>query len=869
MMARVVFLFAGIIWQFSGLALRADTPESFSRAEQPAWVESLEWSDQYSPVIDQHGGGIYYFLIDQQLNVETEQNYYRYIYRIADRKGLRGGSKVLLQYDPSYQQVIIHRLRIYRDGQTIDLMPDQEFRVLERETSLERNVYDGRLDIQALLEDTRIGDIIECAYTIQGFNPVYRGHISESFVLSVTYPAHHVSCRLYFHPSRFLDIDPIFRNKNIRHEEKTQGDLTVLCWDARDVVPYLIEKQVPSWHVQIDFIHIADFKSWADVLGWAKEWYALPADVPAELTERAEMIRGMEDPEAQIMAAISYVQNEIRYVSLSAGLHSHKPYPLDLVMRRRFGDCKDQAIVLATLLNRLGFEAYPALVSTWLRHRLSLWRPSIYGFDHVIVALRMPDKILWLDPTRNHQGGWLNNMYVPSYGKALIVEPTADGLQDVAAADPLSSGIVVAETWKISDWTKPVQLSVKTVFGGYEADWFRSSVAEWGRTQIEQSYLQHYEKLYTGISTVDNMTIDDRHHENHIYINELYEVDDCLVKDESGSGVRYLNIYPTSIRSLLSESETVKRTAPLALDYPKLIVQEHRIVMPEPGKFPVETQAVNNAYFSYSGASRVESNKLTLRYVYQSHADHVPVEAMPAFRQDVDRALQNAQYSISVPASFWVGDPAVKDDLNLMLVFYVVLCVVLSTLAAIGLLCWKSVAPARQGVVDPSLAGIGGWLWLLMIKLFIMVGGSVYVLAEYVSSELWRLSLWRNLTEPDAHAYHPYHQILMLSILGLAILQIFISTTTLILFFSKRKTFPVCMKGVLLLDLMLGAAGVMQLNILDEPIHRDMTRLVSAVFWTIVWFRYLDVSVRVKSTFTGSPDLQQRDLGRAVDSQSV
>ena len=45
-------------------------------------------------------------------------------------------------------------------------------------------------------------------------------------------------------------------------------------------------------------------------------------------------------------------------------------------MERRFGDCKDKTLLLLSLLDALGIEAYPALVNTDVQRGIRQQAPS-------------------------------------------------------------------------------------------------------------------------------------------------------------------------------------------------------------------------------------------------------------------------------------------------------------------------------------------------------------------------------------------------------------------------------------------------------------------------------------------------------------
>ncbi len=98
----------------------------------------------------------------------------------------------------------------------------------------------------------------------------------------------------------------------------------------------------------------------------------------------------------------TYIQKNIHYISISLADGALIPRSPDTVLRNKFGDCKDQSVLLAELLTRSGIKAYPMLISTFENGSLKEEIPSIGYFDHMIVYIPIQsgfDRELFLDTT--------------------------------------------------------------------------------------------------------------------------------------------------------------------------------------------------------------------------------------------------------------------------------------------------------------------------------------------------------------------------------------------------------------------------------------------------------------------------------------
>src|SRR5262249_19826907 len=76
------------------------------------------------------------------------------------------------------------------------------------------------------------------------------------------------------------------------------------------------------------------------------------------------------------------------------------PRPLETIARSKFGDCKDFAVSVATILKSIGIDARVAWVLRGWGPVLDSYRlPSLYRFNHAIVHLNVGDRVYWLDGT--------------------------------------------------------------------------------------------------------------------------------------------------------------------------------------------------------------------------------------------------------------------------------------------------------------------------------------------------------------------------------------------------------------------------------------------------------------------------------------
>jgi len=91
-----------------------------------------------------------------------------------------------------------------------------------------------------------------------------------------------------------------------------------------------------------------------------------------------------------------------RYVGLEFGIHGFLPYRVPQIVQRGFGDCKDKASLIYTMLREAGIDARIVLVRTRQNGAISDLPASLAVFDHAIAYV--PELDLFLDGTAEYSG---------------------------------------------------------------------------------------------------------------------------------------------------------------------------------------------------------------------------------------------------------------------------------------------------------------------------------------------------------------------------------------------------------------------------------------------------------------------------------
>ncbi len=136
----------------------------------------------------------------------------------------------------------------------------------------------------------------------------------------------------------------------------------------------------------------------------------IKAEVTALTTSKATPLQKME-------ALAEFVQRDIRYVAIELGIGGWQPHPATDVFSHRYGDCKDKATLLRTMLQQIGIESYHVAIYTE-RGAITPLTPAHHGFNHAIIAIKLPDGMA--DPSL------IATVQHPKLGRILFFDPTND-----------------------------------------------------------------------------------------------------------------------------------------------------------------------------------------------------------------------------------------------------------------------------------------------------------------------------------------------------------------------------------------------------------------------------------------------------------
>ncbi len=622
----------------------------------PDWVQPIKPDLEKAVDVSETSDGLGHLLLDSQVHAGKGATYRHFAWKLLTAGAVDANSRISLSFDPQFESLAIHQLLVYRDGLPINRLPNQVIEILHREASLDRQIYDGRLSAVMILPDIRVGDVVEYAYSVTGENPIFKHRFLDSFLTQWSVPVRRFHQRLLWPKERELHTKNF--GSALEPERKERGHETEYVWNLTDSAARASDGNLPSWFDVWSWVHLSEFATWKEVAAWACDLCGDPGEIPPELALKIDECRKQSSPEEQALAALRYVQDDLRYLGIEVGVNSHRPYPVATVLSRRFGDCKDKAILLCTMLRQLGFDAAPALVDTDYRGVIDTLLPSPLDFDHMIVLLRLGDRDYWLDATQSGQGGSLGDLFTPAYGKALVVRKDTTSLTDVMPSGFSTSNAKVTESYEIPDYKGTALLKVHSVFHGSAADDQRDFRAAYSTDQIEKKFLNYYARTYSSIRVLAPPKYQDDRGRNELTCDEEYEISHFWEPHSDTKDRLYGEFHASILESHLFRPATRIRTMPFAISYPQDITEVVQIAFP--GRFRTETvnKGAGTKEFNVTYHKSGDDRRVTLEYTFRTFTNHVAAENTQDYCDKIDKARDFLNYEVWIDSKLATDAPS-------------------------------------------------------------------------------------------------------------------------------------------------------------------------------------------------------------------
>jgi transglutaminase-like putative cysteine protease len=391
-----------------------------------------------------------------------------------------------------------------------------------------------------------------------------------------------------------------------------------------------------------------------NVDGWDAigKWYnGLTSDrrtaTPEIKDKVAQLTAGKSDFDGKVRAIADFMQSEVRYVSIDIGIGGYQPHPAGDVFHFRYGDCKDKATLMSTMLHEAGIASDYVIIHTE-RGVAKRDVPSSL-FNHAVLAIEIPagtdaskyrsvftskssQKMLLFDPTDSvtpvgEIGPHIQDRY------ALLVTPAGGEVVHTPVLDPDANHLVRRGTFKLSEAGSIVGSVSETRTGDSASEWrdvFLSSNENERTKRVESSVAR---SLTT--AKIQNIKLDALDKRNAELVTK-YDVSSDRYAQITG---QLMLVRPRVIGRVTIPLEKKERKYPIELHATSRDDDEYAIEipsgyivddMPEPTK-------VESSFGLYESHIEKDGSKIIYKRTYVNRALEIPKDKIAEFRDFQNR----------------------------------------------------------------------------------------------------------------------------------------------------------------------------------------------------------------------------------------
>ncbi|HYL86511.1 MAG TPA: DUF3857 domain-containing protein [Candidatus Angelobacter sp.] len=327
--------------------------------------------------------------------------------RVQSYAGVQRLGQLIFSYQSANEKLEIRTVRVTKSNGKIVTAGAEAVQDMTSPVAQEAPTYSDQRQKHVVVPSLSPGDILEYETLATFEHPLTPGHfwqawnfISDDICLDEQVE---LNVPLKTNLKTVVDFGP-------QSETKVESERRIYIWKSSNLQH--AQPEPPEISNEFDVVRLlrgqrsalgrrlflTSFDNWGEI----SSWYAgLEKDRRAPTTEvkakADEVVRDAHSDLEKVRAIYEYVAKNIRYVSLSFGQGRYQPHFAAEVLAHEYGDCKDKATLLESMLDAEGIKAWPVLLQTNWDVQPDM--PNPLEFDHVISYLRVDEKDIWLDST--------------------------------------------------------------------------------------------------------------------------------------------------------------------------------------------------------------------------------------------------------------------------------------------------------------------------------------------------------------------------------------------------------------------------------------------------------------------------------------
>jgi tetratricopeptide (TPR) repeat protein len=421
-------------WLWSALLLQFACAPLLAQA--PAAADSPQAPVSKVPTADYSKEPYVFELIESKIHFGKDGKGQRDLsvrVRVQSESAVRELGLQVYPYDSAFESLDVLSAKVQKPDGTVVDTPPSDVQELDSAVSREAPMYTDQREKHIAVKSLSIGDILEVKLRWTIHDPIAPGY----FWYDTSYFHDGICLKEVVEISVPRDLPIHLKYSSPEPSTHDDGNIRTYTFQTSNLEKTKKSK-IPAW--EKDFhgaappeLRISSFSSWESVGAWYNTLQQSRLAVSPEIRSRAEeLTKGKSTDDEKIQAIYEFVSTRFRYIGVDLGIGRYSPHSASDVLANRYGDCKDKHTLFAALLQAVGIQAYPAVIST--KFRIDPTLPSMSLFDHMITAIPRGASFLFLDTTPEVAPCGLlmavlrdrHALVIPSNGPAHLVTTPAD-----------------------------------------------------------------------------------------------------------------------------------------------------------------------------------------------------------------------------------------------------------------------------------------------------------------------------------------------------------------------------------------------------------------------------------------------------------
>ncbi|TYT23240.1 DUF3857 domain-containing protein [Dictyoglomus thermophilum] len=574
------------------------------------------------------------YLLDRQERIMQKDGSFTVVFhkiiKILKDEAKEKYGEILINYDSSFEDVRILRARTIKpDGKEIEATSIQDFAIAS-----DYPLYTDQRQIVISMPSVEKGSILECFYVIDEYTrSIFGKNFQDIFFFQNEIPILRSIYTLKI-PSQ-IDLKYKVYNGKIEPQIKEDKEYKILTWEMENVPGIIEEPYMPDPSKLVPQLWITTFESWESLADWYYSLAYPQIRSDKNIKEKVkELTSGAKTEEEKIKSIYYFVTNQVRYVGLEYGIRGIMPHSAPEIFKAKYGDCKDKAILLLTMLKEAGIKAYYTLVSTRYSLPLKKELPG-FQFDHAIVALPYKNSYLFLDGTAED---------VP-FGEVPMMDQGADAMI-IINGKPLFTKIPMSKSednlrkYDVEINIEDGKLSAEVLINltGYFANYYRYYLKTMTTIQKE-NFLSRLLNYYIPNSKLTDWDIQNLSNLEEPLLIKLRFENPYLISNKKD--INLIKMFPfTSINSA-EEISKEERVYDIEYYLPYKEVEDITIKIPKGVNITTTITEIikENDWISYLVQVERKENILHLKRVFVQKEILIPVQNFKEYKKDLEEIM--------------------------------------------------------------------------------------------------------------------------------------------------------------------------------------------------------------------------------------